>query len=163
MNPQTQDSARFDAVVIGAGAGGLSAAARLAAAGKKVLVAERLDRLGGRASSENIDGHIVNIGAIAIERGGLFEETFNLVGVPLDLREPNPATVFYIDGKVINVAKGGWGMPGCPLDFQGTERQAVRGAPRLGQHTEEVLSELLGVSGAAYGALHDRGVVATPT
>ncbi len=33
-----------------------------------------------------------------------------MVGVPLDIREPNPATVFYIDGKVINVAKGGWGM-----------------------------------------------------
>jgi phytoene dehydrogenase-like protein len=103
-------SLRYDAVVIGAGAGGLSAAARLVAAGKKVLVAERLNRLGGRASSEQIDGHIVNIGAIAIERGGVFEETFDLVGVPLDLREPSPATVFYIDGKVINVAKGGWGM-----------------------------------------------------
>jgi phytoene desaturase len=110
VNTQTQAAARFDAVVIGAGAGGLSAAARLAAAGKKVLVAERLGRLGGRASSEQIDGHIVNIGAIAIERGGIFEETFDLLGVPLDLREPNPATVFYIDGKVINVAKGGWGM-----------------------------------------------------
>ena len=101
---------RFDAVVIGAGAGGLSAAARLTAAGQRVLVAERLDRVGGRASSEIIDGHIVNVGAIAIERGGVFEETFDLLGVPLDIREPNPATVFYIDGKVINVAKGGWGM-----------------------------------------------------
>ena len=101
---------RYDAVVIGAGAGGLSAAARLVAAGKKVLVAERLDRVGGRASSEVIDGHIVNIGAIAIEKGGVFEETFDLLGVPLDLREPSPATVFYIDGKVINVGKGGWGM-----------------------------------------------------
>lgn len=101
---------RFDAVVIGAGAGGLSAAARLTAAGRRVLVAERLDRVGGRASSEIIDGHIVNVGAIAIERGGVFEETFDLLGVPLDIREPNPATVFYIDGKVINVAKGGWGM-----------------------------------------------------
>lgn len=101
---------RYDAVVIGAGAGGMSAAARLVAAGKKVLLVERLDRLGGRASSERIDGHVVNTGAIAIERGGIFEETFDLLGVPLDIREPNPATVFYIDGKVINVAKGGWGM-----------------------------------------------------
>lgn len=107
MNSNT---ARYDAVVIGAGAGGMSAAARLTAAGKKVLLVERLNRLGGRASSELIDGHIVNVGAIAIERGGLFEETFDLLGVPLDIREPNPATVFYIDGKVINVAKGGWGM-----------------------------------------------------
>ncbi|HVZ44204.1 MAG TPA: FAD-dependent oxidoreductase [Ramlibacter sp.] len=100
----------YDAIVIGAGAGGLTAAARLVAAGKKVLVAERLDRVGGRASSETIDGHIVNIGAIAIEKGGVFEETFALLDVELDVREPSPATVFYIDGKVINVAKGGWGM-----------------------------------------------------
>lgn len=100
----------YDAVVIGAGAGGMSAAARLVAAGRKVLLTERLGRLGGRASSETIDGHVVNVGAIAIERGGVFEETFGLLGVPLDIREPNPATVFYIDGKVINVAKGGWGM-----------------------------------------------------
>lgn len=110
MTQPTSTPLRYDAVVIGAGAGGMSAAARLVAAGKKVLLTERLDRLGGRASSETIDGHIVNIGAIAIERGGLFEETFDLLGVPLDVREPNPATVFYIDGKVINVAKGGWGM-----------------------------------------------------
>ena len=101
---------RYDAVVIGAGAGGMTAAARLAAAGRKTLIIERLGRLGGRASSEVIDGHIVNIGAIAIERGGVFEETFELLGVPLDLREPNPATVFYIDGKIINAGKGGWGL-----------------------------------------------------
>ncbi len=100
----------YDAVVAGAGAGGLSAAARLVAAGRKVLVVERLDRIGGRASSEQIDGFTVNIGAIAIELGGVFEETFGLLGVPVDVREPSPATVFYIDGKVINVAKGGWGM-----------------------------------------------------
>jgi phytoene dehydrogenase-like protein len=101
---------RYDAVVIGAGAGGMTAAARLVAADRKTLLIERLGRLGGRASSEVIDGHIVNIGAIAIERGGVFEETFDLLKVPLDLREPNPATVFYIDGKIINAGKGGWGL-----------------------------------------------------
>src|ERR1700728_717871 len=100
----------LDAVVIGAGAGGLSAAARLVAAGKKVLVVEGRDRLGGRASSELIDGFIVNTGAVAIERGGVFEETFALLDVPLDLREPRPATVFRIDGKVVDVGKGGWGI-----------------------------------------------------
>jgi phytoene dehydrogenase-like protein len=110
LTSASSPAARYDAVIIGAGAGGLSAAARLVAAGKKVLVAERLDRVGGRASSEQIEGFTVNIGAIAIERGGVFEETFDLLGVPLDIREPNPATVFFIDGKVINVAKGGWGM-----------------------------------------------------
>jgi phytoene dehydrogenase-like protein len=83
----------------------------LAAAGRTVLVAETLDRFGGRASSEQIDGFTVNIGAVALERGGVFEDCFNAVGVALDVREPNPATVFRIDGKMINMSKGGgWGL-----------------------------------------------------
>src|SRR5690606_39965905 len=98
---------QYDAVVIGAGAGGMSAAAHLVAAGRKVLLVESQDRLGGRASSEEIDGFIVNRGAIAIERGSSFEQTFDLLGVPLDVREPQPATVFRIDGKIIGPSQGG--------------------------------------------------------
>ena len=45
-----------DAVVIGAGAGGLSAAARLAHAGLKPVLVEALDHVGGRAATEVIDG-----------------------------------------------------------------------------------------------------------
>ncbi|WP_234195607.1 phytoene desaturase family protein [Pseudacidovorax sp. NFM-22] len=102
---------QFDAIVIGAGAGGMSAAAHLVAAGRKVLIVESQDRLGGRASSEEIDGFIVNRGAIAIERGSGFEQTFELLGVPLDVREPQPATVFRIDGKIIDPSKGGgWNL-----------------------------------------------------
>src|SRR5947209_6769557 len=41
----------YDAVVIGSGMGGLSAAALLAKAGKRVLVVERHDRPGGYAHS----------------------------------------------------------------------------------------------------------------
>ena len=44
MNPSAPTTTAFDAVVIGAGAGGLAAAAHLVAAGRKVLVAERLGR-----------------------------------------------------------------------------------------------------------------------
>lgn len=99
---------KADAVVVGAGAGGLAAAARLAHAGIKPIVVERLDRLGGRASTEEIDGHKVNVGAIALELGGVFEETFELVGAPLDVREPSPASAFYLNRKVVDVSKGGW-------------------------------------------------------
>ena len=54
-------------VVIGAGAGGLCAAARLAHAGLHAIVVDDKDRVGGRASTEEIDGFKVNIGAIAID------------------------------------------------------------------------------------------------
>ena len=83
---------RTDAVVIGAGAGGLCAAARLAHGGLYTLVVDDKTRLGGRASTEEIDGFTVNIGAIAIELGGVFEETFHSVGAPLDIRTPEPAS-----------------------------------------------------------------------
>ena len=101
---------RADAVVIGAGAGGLCAAARLSHAGLHTIVVDDKARVGGRASTEEIDGFIVNIGAIAIELGGVFEETFNTVGAPLDIRTPEPASSFFIDGKLIDVGRGGWSL-----------------------------------------------------
>ena len=99
-----------EAVVIGAGAGGLCAAARLTHAGIKPIVVETFDRLGGRAATEVIDGFTVNIGAIALETGGVFEETFQLIGAPLDLRYPAPASAFYLDGKVVDPGRGGWSI-----------------------------------------------------
>jgi len=49
--------------------------------------------------------------------------------------------------------------PGIPLDFQGSGRLRPKPAPVLGEHTEVVLAELLGIDAAQYGRLHDRGVV----
>jgi len=43
------------------------------------------------------------------------------------------------------------------------ERGDVRPAPRLGQHTDEVLADVLGMSGTEIGRLHDAGVVAGRT
>ncbi len=53
--------------------------------------------------------------------------------------------------------------PAIPLDFSAVARLPARPAPRLGEHTEQVLAELLGVDGAGFGRLHDRGVVGTAT
>ena len=92
-----RNNEHFDAVVIGAGAGGLCAAARLAHAGLSTVLLESLERLGGRASSEEIDGFKVNIGAIALEPGGVFEETFHLVGEQLDIRIPELPFAFFLD------------------------------------------------------------------
>ncbi|MDB5750963.1 MAG: mesaconyl-CoA isomerase [Ramlibacter sp.] len=48
---------------------------------------------------------------------------------------------------------------GIPLDFGAVPRRPVAPAPRLGQHTEQVLHEVLGLDAAAFGKLHDRGLV----
>jgi 2-methylfumaryl-CoA isomerase len=51
-------------------------------------------------------------------------------------------------------------MPGSPLQFSADDRVPPAPAPRLGQHTDEVLAQILGLSAAEIGQLHDDGVVA---
>jgi 2-methylfumaryl-CoA isomerase len=53
-------------------------------------------------------------------------------------------------------------MPGLPLDFAASPREPTRPAPRLGEHTDAVLAEVLGLSAGEIGKLHDQGVVAGP-
>ncbi len=54
-------------------------------------------------------------------------------------------------------------MPGSPLEFSALPRPPVRRAPLLGEHTDEILLTLLGLSEGEVGRLHDDGVVAGPT
>jgi 2-methylfumaryl-CoA isomerase len=49
---------------------------------------------------------------------------------------------------------------GPALDFSSLARVPAQPAPLPGQHTEEVLHELLGIDQAAYGKLKDRNIVA---
>jgi phytoene desaturase len=120
----------YDAVVIGAGAGGLFTAARLCRLGFRTLVVERLDRVGGRASTDDVDGFKVNNGAIVIEVGGITEETCREVGAPWDIREPAPPLLYRINGKDVDVTGGGWGLPLGRLTRQGAKLVAGIGAAR---------------------------------
>ena len=52
-----------DIVVIGAGMAGLTAARHLAEAGKRVLVVEARDRVGGRILTEHVHGEALELGA----------------------------------------------------------------------------------------------------
>ncbi|WP_179467954.1 phytoene desaturase family protein [Mycolicibacterium vinylchloridicum] len=120
----------FDVVVIGAGAGGLFTAARLAHSGFRTLVVERLDKVGGRASTDDIDGFKVNNGAIVIEVGGITEETCAEVGAPFDIREPKPPLLYRIGGKDVDVTGGGWGLLLGKLTRQGAKLVKGIGAAR---------------------------------
>jgi len=52
--------------------------------------------------------------------------------------------------------------PGNPLNFAQFARAPVAPAPRLGEHTDQILADDLGLSGAEIGRLHDAGIVAGP-
>src|SRR6201981_259882 len=121
---------QFDVVVIGAGAGGLFTAARLAHRGYRTLVVERLDKVGGRASTDDIDGFKVNNGAIVIEVGGITQQTCEEVGAPFDIREPKPPLLYRIGGKDVDVTGGGWGFLLSKLTRQGAKLVKGIGAAR---------------------------------
>jgi phytoene desaturase len=121
---------QFDVVVIGAGAGGLFTAARLVHRGYRTLVVERLDKVGGRASTDDVDGFKVNNGAIVIEVGGVTQQSCEEVGAPFDIREPSPAILYRIGGKDVDVTGGGWGFLLGKLTRQGAKLVKGIGAAR---------------------------------
>lgn len=124
---QTQS---WDVVVIGAGAGGLFTAARLAHQGYRTVVVERLDKVGGRASTTEVDGFKVNDGAIVIEVGGITQRTCLEVDAPFDIREPSPPILYRIKGKDVDVTGGGWGFLLQKLTRQGAKLVSGLGAAR---------------------------------
>ena len=81
---------KYDVVVVGSGIGGLSMAALLAHGGYRTLVVERMDRIGGRCSTEEYEGFKLPTGAIAIHRGDEVDEVFKRVGTEMELVDVPP-------------------------------------------------------------------------
>lgn len=129
----------YDALVIGAGAGGLFTAALLAHKGYNTLMVERADIYGGRAATRDRDGFAINTGALGIELGTETEQIFNQVKASLILREPSPGIVIRIGQKDLNISTGmnGW------LARTGTHalRLALKAIPPLRPKTGETTTQ----------------------
>jgi 2-methylfumaryl-CoA isomerase len=52
-------------------------------------------------------------------------------------------------------------VPASPLRFAAAARLPPLRAPRLGEHTEEILATVLGLGASEIARLHDAGVVAS--
>jgi 2-methylfumaryl-CoA isomerase len=88
---------------------------------------------------------------------GQFQDFVGLVRGDPRCSEANP-----LFARVEQPGIGRYLTPGLPLDFSAAPREKPLPAPRLGEHTDIVLGEILGLSSAEIGRLHDSAIVAGP-
>lgn len=106
--PRTVQGPTDRVVIVGAGLGGLSAAMRLAAAGRQVTVVEREPIPGGRAGLITDSGYSFDTGPTVLTMPGLIEDAFDALGERMDdwltLRPVSPLyRSYYPDGSVLDI------------------------------------------------------------
>lgn len=97
-------------VVIGAGVGGLAAAARLAAAGHGVTVCEQAEEIGGKLGRLQLAGATFDTGPSVLTMPHLLAEVFEATGAPLesvlDIVPVEPMTTYrFADGTRVAIAR----------------------------------------------------------
>lgn len=112
------DGATFDVIVIGAGYGGVTAAAVLASRGQRVLLVDKNGRAGGKAmrAVRPRDGVVHDLWPIAggPTRGSRFDDLVRLLGLPEQtLIEPDPAAEFSHIGP--DGIRRSFRVPGSPI------------------------------------------------
>lgn len=127
----------------------------LAQEGDRFLARRDLEQLvGGRIAARTL----ADLAAAFDRLGVCWDRYQTLEQLVQDDPECSPANPMF--ATVSQPGVGEMLAAGIPLAFGARERVAAAPAPLLGQHTEEVLHELLGLDAAGFGRLHDRGVVA---
>nr|WP_303646203.1 NAD(P)/FAD-dependent oxidoreductase [Candidatus Solincola tengchongensis] len=131
--------ADYDVVVIGAGCGGVSAGALLAAQGRKVLVLEQSDLVGGCCSTFEREGFRFDLGASIVEVISSIEEAFRRLGTTFqDEVELIPCDPVYScvlrDGTRVDV----------PLSLEGTAEALSRLSETDGKNYHEFAGRMGG-------------------
>jgi phytoene desaturase len=104
-------SDQYDVIIIGSGMGGLTSAALLAKEGLKVLVLERLDRIGGCCSNYDVNGFKPEVGAVFVIAHEFYYKLFELLDLRLedylDWEVIDPVYHFYLeDGSDYSLPRG---------------------------------------------------------
>jgi len=76
--------------------------------------------------------------------------------------DPRVSTVNPMFSELEQPGIGHYLVPGSPIDFGAFTREPPRRAPLLGEHTDEILSQDLGLSDTEIGRLREAGIVAGP-
>ena len=100
----------YDAIVIGAGCGGLSCGSILAKNGLKTLVLEQSHRIGGCCSTFEDQGFHFDVGASIVEFVPAIDSVFNRLGKKredyMDFRPCDPIYSFRTpEGEIVNIPK----------------------------------------------------------
>ncbi|MGG5819171.1 phytoene desaturase [Falsiroseomonas sp. HW251] len=142
---------RPHAVVVGAGFGGLAAAARLGARGWRVTVVEKLDAPGGRAYVFRQDGFTFDAGPTIITAPYLLEELWDLCGRRMaddvTLRAIDPFyRIRFDDGDVMS----------CSADPEATRAEIARIAPEDLAGFDRFMRDSEAIYRVAFGELADK-------
>lgn len=101
----------YDAIIVGGGISGLTAAAYLSKAGKSVLLCEKEDKCGGLVNSFERDGYVYDGGIRALENSGVLFPMLRQLGITLDF-VPNRISMG-IEDNVLRVEQ-----ESCVEDYQ---------------------------------------------
>jgi 2-methylfumaryl-CoA isomerase len=75
------------------------------------------------------------------------------------VRDPTMVTQNPVFSEIEQVSGARYPVPGAMATLPAQERQTPVRAARLGEHSDEILSRVLGLSSGQIGALHDKGIV----
>lgn len=130
-----------DVIVLGAGMGGMCAAAYLTAAGYRVLLLEKSRYLGGRCSHREREGFTVTTGAIMIPMGAdsAIRQAFDAVGADMDMVETTGRMRYRMLHGDYDLPRVGGGLRGMlEFAFEGDQEK-----------TEQLFRAIIAVLGGA--------------